>query len=492
MNEDGKPVTIEPVAVSDIAEALGRTRIFAEVDPATALSGPVHLERVQAKAGAVLVVPEEPWEYYWVLLDGETHAERKEADGSWSLVGRARTGEGFGEVALLAGKKISPFRVTATRDSQLVRFDEQGFWNMMSCCVAARGVILRDMAQRMQSHQVEALHKEKLVSLGVMAAGLMHELHNPGTAARRASTQMRENLLRLQRLSLRGAAEPPRSPEQQECLRQLMERTFSSCKLTAMGSVEQADAEEALAGWLKDAEVENAYSLAPALVAAGLNKEELACARAGFQERSFSDALNWLESLVSNVALVCTIEESIGRMSDLVMAVKKFAYEDRAGGKELDVHDSLQSTLTILGYKLRVKSLTVDKHFEASPAKVVVRGPALSQVWTNLVDNAIDASPPGTTIRIATWNEADVLGVSVEDQGSGIPLEVLPHIFEPFFTTKPQGAGTGLGLEIAHRIVTQNLGGTIEVKSEPGKTRFLVRLPINLSPPVPNPPASSA
>ncbi len=191
---------------------------------------------------------------------------------------------------------------------------------------------------------------------------------------------------------------------------------------------------------------------------------------------------------------MCTIEESISRISDLVMAVKKFAYEGKIPSKELDVHDSLQSTLTILGHKLRMKGIKVEKDFAASPAMIRTRGSSLGQVWTNLIDNALDASPTNSSIRIATWIEsgaepgngkvssaasaADKLVVAIEDHGEGIPPEALPRIFEAFYTTKPLGTGTGLGLEIVHRIVTQKFGGTIDVQSEPGSTRFVVRLPL--------------
>ena len=133
--------------------------------------------------------------------------------------------------------------------------------------------------------------------------------------------------------------------------------------------------------------------------------EELKCAREYFDASSFSDALNWLEALVSSVSLVCSIEESISRVSDLAMAVKKFAYDDRSPVKDLDVHDSLQSTITILGHKLRMKQIGVDKKFEASPSVIHTRGSALSQVWTNLIDNAADASPAHGQIEIATWTE---------------------------------------------------------------------------------------
>jgi len=229
--------------------------------------------------------------------------------------------------------------------------------------------------------------------------------------------------------------------------------------------------------WLAESGVDNAYQIGPALVAIGFERQELECARSYFEPAAFSDALNWLESLVSSVSQVCAIEESISRISELVTAVKKFAYDEKAPAKELDVHDSLQSTLTILGHKLRIKQIGVEKRFKASPATIATRGAALSQVWTNLIDNAADASPVNGQIEISTWTEPDWLVVCIGDHGAGIPPETLPRIFDAFFTTKPQGSGTGLGLEIVHRIITQKFGGKIDVESKPGDTRFIVRLP---------------
>ncbi len=378
----------------------------------------------------------------------------------------------------------SPFRVTASQDSVFVRFTEQDFWSLLACCPSVRKAVLADSAQRLQAYQVEALHREKLVSLGTLAAGLMHELHNPGSAAKRAASQLRENLLRLQQLSLRNS-EKPKTPAQLDCMKGLLEHALRGCNLSAMSSVEQADAEEAMSEWLVQAQVENAFTIGPVLVAMGFNQEEIACAQEHFDPASFSDALNWFGALVSSVSLVCAIEESISRISELVMAVKKFAYDERSPNRELDVHDSLQSTLTILGHKLRLKQIQVEKRFAASPSIIRTRGYALSQVWTNLIDNAIDASPEDSRLEIATWTEPDWMTICITDQGSGIAPEVLPHIFEAFFTTKPQGSGTGLGLEIVHRIVTQKFGGTIDVQSKPGETSFTVRLPVN-------PPAASS
>jgi len=432
---------------------------------------------VSAKAGTLLVQPGDTRLSYWLVLEGNIHAERSEPDGSMCTVGTARPGEGFGEVPLLLGKSKAVFMIRAIEDSVLLRFAEETFWTLMSCCPSVRKAVLANMGQRLQMYQVEALHREKLVSLGTLAAGLMHELHNPGAAAKRAASQLRENLMRLQQMSLRFS-DHPKTAEQLNCVRGLLEHTMSGCRFKALSSVAQADAEEAMSEWLAEAGVENAYHIGPALVAIGFDQQELNCARAYFEPAAFSVALNWLEALVSSVSQVCAIEESISRISDLVTAVKKFAYDEKAPAKELDVHDSIQSTLTILGHKLRIKQIGVEKRFNASPSTIATKGQALSQVWTNLIDNAADASPNNGQIEISTWTEPDWLVVCIGDHGAGIPPETLPRIFEAFFTTKPQGSGTGLGLEIVHRIVTQKFGGKIDVESKPGDTRFIVRLPL--------------
>ena len=469
-------VKVESISLGEVATDLHNSQLFADT-PVEELFGVDQVERVTATAGAVLVAPGDSRLSYWLVLSGNIHAERPEPDGSLSTVGNARPGEGFGEVPLLLGKTRAVFLIRAIEDSVLLRFAEEAFWTLMSCCPSVRRVVLANMGQRLQMYQVEALHREKLVSLGTLAAGLMHELHNPGAAAKRAASQLRENLMRLQQISLRFG-DKPKTQEQLACIRALLEHTMSGCHAKALSSIEQADAEEAMSEWLAGAGVENAYKIGPALVEIGFDQQELSCARAYFEPEAFSDALNWLESLVSSVSQVCAIEESISRISELVSAVKKFAY----GGdtpRELDVHDSLQSTLTILGHKLRIKQISVEKRFNAAPSIIVTRGSALGQVWTNLIDNAADASPMNGQIEISTWAEPDWLVVCIGDHGAGIPPENLPRIFDAFFTTKPQGSGTGLGLEIVHRIVTQKFGGKIDVESRPGDTRFIVRLPRN-------------
>ncbi len=475
--------------MEEVAEALRHTLPFAETNFADLAGiGPVY--RVMVPAGAIVEETWAPSHAYAVVLDGEMRADRPEPDGSRTTVSLARKGQGFGEAPILMGKRHSPIIIEAIEDSRLVRFSEEDFWKLMSCCPKFRKVVLEDMAQRLQAHQVDALHREKLISLGTLAAGLMHELHNPGSAAKRSASQLRINLLRLQELSLRHGAKP-KTQLQLDCMHNLLEHAFRGCHAPSLSPIEQSDADEAMSEWLQAAGVENAFTIGPALVEIGFDLRQLDCAKDAFERAEFSDALNWLGALISSVSLVCTIEESITRIADLVMAVKKFAYDEKSPAKELDVHDSLQSTLTILGHKLRIKGIQVEKEFAAQPSTIRTRGSSLSQVWTNLIDNALDASPANAKIRIGTWIEPGVeaangspagpqrLAVSIEDHGAGIPPEAMPRIFEAFFTTKPQGSGTGLGLEIVHRIVTQKFGGTIDVESQPGNTRFIVRLPLD-------------
>ena len=305
----------------------------------------------------------------------------------------------------------------------------------------------------------------------------MHELNNPGAAARRAASQMRENLSRLQKISLR-MCDNDLTPGQTNCLRVLQEQALQPTKPTAMSSLDQADAEDELSSWLETHGIENSWKLAATLSAIGFDAETLECAQHEFPGNTLSDPLNWMEALISSVQLVGTIEESVSRVTDLVSAVKKYAYEDKPQRHQLDVHDSIQSTLVILGHKFRQKELTVVKDFAPGLPPLSTCGVGLSQVWTNLLDNAIDASPQKGTVTVRTGVNGDNVSVTIADVGEGIPEENKKLIFEPFFTTKPTGQGTGLGLDIVRHIVVDKFGGEIEVNSLPGNTEFIIKLPV--------------
>ena len=248
-----------------------------------------------------------------------------------------------------------------------------------------------------------------------------------------------------------------------------------------LSSLEQADAEELLAEWMDEAGVTSAWKLAPTFVAVGIEVNDLQCARHTFEGEELSDALSWVEAMVSSMLLVGTIEESIGRVTDLVHAVKSYAYEGRGQKQSIDINQSIHATLVVLGHKLREKQITVEKMMASDLPPLETGCHGLNQIWTNLLDNSIDAAGQGGHISIKTWAErvdgkGAELCILIKDDGAGIPLECQAEIFDPFFTTKPVGVGTGLGLGIVYRIV-EACHGTIRFSSTPGETEFAVRLP---------------
>ncbi|HTZ89814.1 MAG TPA: ATP-binding protein [Alloacidobacterium sp.] len=435
------------------------------------------IEILEVPAGTVLYRSGEGPIYFWIVLQGELRAFKTDSDGAQIYINTVKEGDTFGEVTILVGHAVPSANCETVKDSILCRVQPENFWSLMATCPVVRKVVLENMSRRLEAYTALTLHREKLISLGTLAAGLMHELNNPGAAAKRAASQLRENMTRQQELSLR-MSRAQLSPEQLECLVLLQEEVFGPPRPQTMSSLEQSDAEEALTEWLESIGVDNAWKMAPTLVAAGWTRGDIECAQTSFPPNVLSDALNWLEALISNVQLVGTIEESIARVTELVMAVKKYAYEDKNKQHKLDIHDTIQSTLTILGHKFRQKQITVEKQFAPGVPVLTTCGTGISQVWTNLLDNAIDASPEPGKIIVRTWMENDWVCVGILDQGAGISPEHRAKVFEPFFTTKPIGIGTGLGLDIAHRVVTGHYGGQIGFTSEPGKTEFIVKLPV--------------
>jgi signal transduction histidine kinase len=436
------------------------------------------LEEVHLAEGDMLCRQGDVAQYFYILLDGKLGITQTAPNGSIGYQLSLTSGATFGEVPLLANVP-NHISAQAIVPSHIVRLHEEEFWHLMTTCPEVRKAILSNMATRFLRIQSLTVQQEKMASLGTLAAGLMHELNNPGTAARRAAAQLRENLERLHHLSAKFSRSPL-SSEQKQCLFELQDQAMAAVSPRRMNSLEQSDAEEELATWMENAQIPDAWKLAPPLVAIGISAADLECARAEFPGPTFADALNWLEALASSQQLVGMIEESIGRVSDLVHAVKTYAYEGKGARRTIDVNDSIHATLVILGHKIREKQIVLEKEFGKDLPPLEIDCSGLNQVWTNLLDNAIDAVSPGGSIQVKTWAETrdgkTFLGVRIADNGAGIPLECQPHIFDPFYTTKDVGVGTGLGLGIVSRIVEQ-FNGTILFSSVPGATEFVISLP---------------
>ncbi|GAA4502811.1 ATP-binding protein [Hymenobacter ginsengisoli] len=315
---------------------------------------------------------------------------------------------------------------------------------------------------------------DKLRALGKLSAGLAHELNNPAAAIARASdtlgAMLQEKPVLLKNLLL---ACPPA-----EVVATLLSAGVADAAPAPRSALARADAEDELADWLETQGCEDGYALAPSLLDAGHTAATLEPLVAPLAAPARPAALAWLESHLAVVRLTRDIREASQRISTLVGNVKAYSHMDRAGGREpLDVATGLDSTLNIFDYALRQKNVQLTRTYAPDVPPVLASAGQLNQVWTNLIDNAIDALPAsGGTLAVHTVKQPGGVCVSIIDNGSGLTPEVLAHMFEPFYTTKPAGEGSGLGLDIARRIVQEH-GGRLEAQSVPGRTEFSVWLP---------------
>ena len=243
-----------------------------------------------------------------------------------------------------------------------------------------------------------------------------------------------------------------------------------------MDSLERSDCEETIAACLLRHGVARAWELAPALVDAGCKAEWFDRVYAQFPEEAWPDFLARLAASLTIGTLLDQLENSSSRISDLVRAIKEYTYMDQGADQEVDIHQGIESTLLMLRHRIK-HGVTVKLDFDRTLPKICARGSELNQVWTNLIDNAVDAMNGKGELRIRTARELDCLLIEIADSGPGIAPEDLTHIFEPFFTTKGVGQGTGLGLETVRRIVQEH-SGEITVQSVPGDTRFEIRIPL--------------
>lgn len=417
----------------------------------------------------------EPPEYFYIVFEGAIQITHKVRNQQLVLA-TYDTGKFFGEVALLAGT-LHLASGQAVVKSHLYRLKEEDFWQMLSFCSSLRKLVLNYNAMRMQELQTLSQQREKLISLGTLAAGLAHEVNNPAAAARRATEQLREPLSVLQNLALRLIKQHLRSVQLQR-LTELQHQTAKyGMTLNQLDSLALSEQEDKLTYWLEEQGIADGWKLAPTLVAAKVDAQQLAEISESMSAETFSDAVTWLEATLALVSLMNELDQSICRISELVQAVKAYSFMDRAPLQEIDLHEGLDNTLLILSHKLREHKIVVVREYEPRLPRILAHGSELNQVWTNLIDNAIEAIGEEGTIWIRTAIEKDCILVEIADSGSGIPPEIKSRIFEPFFTTKQISGGTGLGLEIAYRIIVGQHKGDIRCYSIPRDTRFEIRLP---------------
>jgi signal transduction histidine kinase len=322
--------------------------------------------------------------------------------------------------------------------------------------------------------------RERLLALGSLTAGLTHELNNPAAAAVRATSSLRERVAGM-RGKLKMIAAGKWDPASLQALVELQQRAAERvAKAPQLDPLETSDAEDTVSDWLEDHGCRDAWQLAPVFVQAGIDPGWLDQVHDTVGANMLEPALRWLNYTVETELLMNEIEDATTRITTLVGAAKQYSQLDRAPFQVVDVHDLLSSTLLMLSAKLH--GITVVKQYDKTLPKIPAYAAELNQVWTNMIDNAAQAMGGEGTLTIRTARDEGCVLVEIGDTGPGIPPEVQQRIFEPFFTTKPVGEGTGLGLDIAWRIVVKKHHGDIRVDSVPGNTRFQVLLPIQPEP----------
>jgi signal transduction histidine kinase len=388
-------------------------------------------------------------------------------------------GQFFGEMALLEQAPRSA-SVRALRESSLLVIGQAAFQTLLTCSSSAPLKILYTVTSRLRSTESMLIQTQKMAALGTLAAGLAHELNNPAAAIRRSAAQLREALAERERHATRLAPlvfDPP----QKESLRNLQER-ITGRRTTAppYDPLTLSEREDELQEWLEDHDVEEAWELAPVLAASGWDRDELERMGEQFTSTQLPVVIRWLGAGASVYGLLDEVGQSAEAMSEIVGAVKTYSYLDQAPVQDVDVTEGLENTMMLLRSKIGAK-VTITRDYGEGVPRIEAYGSELNQVWTNVIDNAIDAVQDHGEITLRTYSSDTFVTVDIIDDGPGIPREIQPRIFEPFFTTKAPGAGTGLGLHIAYNVVVNKHRGQIEVSSKPGETRLRVMLPIRLA-----------
>jgi signal transduction histidine kinase len=367
-------------------------------------------------------------------------------------------------------------RMVATTQARTALIPAPEFVRLALAQPLVHGRVMRQVRPLMGRITAMEQNRERLAALGTMAAGLAHELNNPAAAARRSAAELAD-ALEVIGATLREFVEAGIEREDAAAIADLRDQTLrGAAERSALSALDAADAEDEMRDLLEGLGVPDAWRLAEPLALAGVDEDWLARLQA-LAGSATAAALRSIAASLDAQHLVSELRESTERMSSLISSVKAYAYMDRGDLVEADIHEGLETTLAVLAHKLKHTQIEVEREYDRSLPQVTIYGSELNQVWTNLLDNAIDALGESGKITLRTRRDGACVVVDVADTGPGIAPEARARVFEPFFTTKDVGRGTGLGLGTARRIVEERQGGSLAFDSDERGTTFHVWLP---------------
>lgn len=426
---------------------------------------------VNLKAGEVYAKQGDPPDSMFVLLEGEF--EWRGDFGGETVVIAGKVGDVTGALPFSRMKHFTVTGRTLT-DSRILRFPASLFPDLIQKMPELAKRLVGVMSDRIREATRLEQQRDRLAGLGKLSAGLAHELNNPASAAKRAAAQLRDTLKRIKDAS-HELGRRELTPAQKSEIEKL-ESSFIQRNEPPPDALTISDLEDQIDSLLRSHGQSDLWQLAAELAQRGIQPAALDSLFENLDAGTARAALVRIAASVEISSLLNEIESSTSRISDLVRAIKEYTFMDQSPIQNVDIVKSLETTLTILNHKLK-RGVTVQREYQPVPLLVDSFGSELNQVWTNLIDNAIDAMNGSGELRVRTYRDNGCVVVEIGDNGPGILPEVRSHIFEPFFTTKAVGEGTGLGLDTVQRIVKKHRGN-IQVNSKPGDTRFQVWLPL--------------
>jgi signal transduction histidine kinase/predicted CoA-binding protein len=435
------------------------------------------IEEVHLDAGEDLFLEGSVGDRAYIIKEGQLEIIKR-SGGRDVLLAVRQTGDMFGEFALLEDAPRMA-TVRARTPSLLYSIRQEQFDELLTTSASASNAVLHIVMARLRSSQAMLNQSEKMAQVGTMTAGIAHELNNPAAAVQRGAQQFGEVVGQLQEALLR-LTERKLSADQVATMRTLETVTRERARTPSdLDALTRSDREDEIETWLDSHGVDDPWEYTSTLVNLEYGVDDLDDLAAQMDGDLFSEILRWLCNSYDLYSLMDEIHQGAGRISEIVKSLKSYVYLDQAPVGSVDIHEGLDNTLVLLRNKLK-GGVEVRKEYADELPKIEAYGSELNQVWTNLIDNAIDAMDGKGEIVLRTLRDGDWVIVEIEDNGPGIPDEIRSKIFDPFFTTKPPGKGTGLGLNISYNIVVFRHKGKIEVFSREGKTRFRVSLPIRL------------
>ena len=434
------------------------------------------------EAGEVVIPGDGPAAGLWCLLEGTLQTFLRDGD-RLEAVGHQTAPTWIGAVPTLTETPIT-VRMVAVSSARLVLIPAVEFRRLALAHPPVHRRIMRQVRPVVARATALQQNRERLAALGTMAAGLAHELNNPAAAARRSAAELAD-ALEVIGATIREFVDAGIERKDAARIADLRDQALRQCaERSALSALDAADAEDEMRDQLEELGVPDAWRLAEPLAAAGLDARWLDQMHA-LAGPATPAALRSVAASLGAQRLVGELRESTERMSSLIGAVKAYAYMDRGGVVQADIHEGLETTLKVLSHKLKHTQIEIRREYDRTLPPLTIYGSELNQVWTNLLDNAIDALGESGTITVRTRRDGECIVVEVADTGPGISSEVRDRVFEPFFTTKDVGQGTGLGLDTARRIVVERHGGSMTFDSSERGTTFRVWLPLRPSAPQP-------